>query len=231
MSGKATYTILFLCASATLLSKPLWHSVLAMSPQQKFRLPHPPFFIQRLPEAPECFRPFPMQMPISACLAAMPMSLLASLWTRSADAIWIPNLILLSVATILSLGMVLRRIPSHLEDAAILDGCGFWRTLWRIVLPRLAPVLLVAGVIVLIGGWEDVMGPQISTHSGSIAPLSISSTTRPGPAPGTLLIENMAYINPGAVVALLMLFLSPVIAFLYLTQRFLIHGRFTSPEP
>jgi ABC-type glycerol-3-phosphate transport system permease component len=154
---------------------------------------------------------------------------MSELWTRSAEAIWLPNLVLVVAVILLSLRATIRRLPPQLEDTAILDGCGFWRTLRHIILPRLGPAFLAALLVALVVGWEDLMGPQIGSHPVSFTPFSFSSSTIPGPPPGRTIFSNTFHINCGEVVALLMLILVPVVAFLYLSQRFLLKGRFTTP--
>ncbi|MFJ8085480.1 carbohydrate ABC transporter permease [Streptomyces sp. NPDC096205] len=51
--------------------------------------------------------------------------------------------------------------PRELEDAAQVDGLGYWRTYWRIVVPNSRPVFAAVGAIVLIGAWNSFLWPLV----------------------------------------------------------------------
>jgi ABC-type glycerol-3-phosphate transport system permease component len=52
-------------------------------------------------------------------------------------------------------------IPSELEDAAIIDGCGYGRIFLQIFLPLSRPVLLTAFLISFTWIWGDFIAPQL----------------------------------------------------------------------
>ncbi|MFJ9854095.1 carbohydrate ABC transporter permease [Streptomyces sp. NPDC101150] len=51
--------------------------------------------------------------------------------------------------------------PKELEDAARVDGLGYWRTYWRIVVPNTRPVFAAVGTIVFIGAWNAFLWPLV----------------------------------------------------------------------
>ncbi|MEU6170346.1 carbohydrate ABC transporter permease [Streptantibioticus parmotrematis] len=51
--------------------------------------------------------------------------------------------------------------PGELEDAARVDGLGYWRTYWRIVVPNSRPVFAAVGAIVFIGSWNSFLWPLV----------------------------------------------------------------------
>lgn len=51
--------------------------------------------------------------------------------------------------------------PRELEDAAQVDGLGYWRTYWRIVVPNSRPVFAAVGTIVFIGAWNSFLWPLV----------------------------------------------------------------------
>jgi len=55
----------------------------------------------------------------------------------------------------------IRSFPRDLDDAARIDGCGFFGTYWRIVLPLSKPVIVVMAVFTFQGVWNDFTGPLI----------------------------------------------------------------------
>ncbi|MEC0105857.1 carbohydrate ABC transporter permease [Paenibacillus taichungensis] len=57
------------------------------------------------------------------------------------------------------------RLPVALEEAAIIDGCGYFKIWWKIFLPLSKPALMAVGVMVFMGSWNNFMGPLIYINS------------------------------------------------------------------
>ncbi len=51
--------------------------------------------------------------------------------------------------------------PQELEDAARVDGLGYWRTYWLIVVPNARPVFAAVATIVFIGAWNAFLWPLV----------------------------------------------------------------------
>ncbi|MFD9886202.1 carbohydrate ABC transporter permease [Streptomyces alboflavus] len=51
--------------------------------------------------------------------------------------------------------------PRELEDAARVDGLGYWRTYWLVVVPNSRPVFAAVGTIVFIGAWNSFLWPLV----------------------------------------------------------------------
>lgn len=70
------------------------------------------------------------------------------------------TLILPYVAFNLSLGIFLvegyvKGVPVALEEAAAIDGSGFSRTLWLIIMPICKPILITIAIIQVFGCWNE----------------------------------------------------------------------------
>ncbi len=55
----------------------------------------------------------------------------------------------------------MRTIPRELDEAARMDGAGFWTIYRRIILPLSMPALVVVGVFTFLGVWNDFFGPLL----------------------------------------------------------------------
>jgi raffinose/stachyose/melibiose transport system permease protein len=55
----------------------------------------------------------------------------------------------------------LKTIPSELQDAAEIDGCGPWRFYWSVILPLSRPVLATVAVITLVTSWNAFLLPLL----------------------------------------------------------------------
>ncbi|QKV97864.1 carbohydrate ABC transporter permease [Streptomyces sp. NA02950] len=51
--------------------------------------------------------------------------------------------------------------PRELEDAARVDGLGYWHTYWKVVVPNSRPVFAAVGTIVFIGAWNSFLWPLV----------------------------------------------------------------------
>ncbi len=65
-------------------------------------------------------------------------------------------------------------IPKELDEAAKIDGCGFFHIYWKIILPILKPVLSAVALLSFRGGWNEYIMPMIFTMSNpSLRPLTV----------------------------------------------------------
>jgi multiple sugar transport system permease protein len=60
-------------------------------------------------------------------------------------------------------------IPKELEDAAIVDGCGYWQVYWRIILPLSRPVFAALAVLFFLANWNAFLWPLIATSSTDLS--------------------------------------------------------------
>lgn len=55
-------------------------------------------------------------------------------------------------------------MPRELEDAAAIDGCGYWRLYWHVVLPLSKPMLAALGVLIFLANWNAFLWPLTITE-------------------------------------------------------------------
>jgi raffinose/stachyose/melibiose transport system permease protein len=63
--------------------------------------------------------------------------------------------------TIIILRPFFHSIPSDLQDAAAIDGCGPFRFFVRILLPLSRPVLATVSVLAIVGSWNAFLLPLV----------------------------------------------------------------------
>jgi multiple sugar transport system permease protein len=56
-------------------------------------------------------------------------------------------------------------IPTELEEAAVLDGAGYFGRFWHVILPLSTNALTALGIIVFLGHYNDLFWPIIVTSS------------------------------------------------------------------
>ncbi len=65
-------------------------------------------------------------------------------------------------------------IPREYDDAARIDGCGFIRVWWYIILPMSLPALGAVSIFTLMGEWNDFLAPLIYLNTPDKQTLAIA---------------------------------------------------------
>ena len=71
-----------------------------------------------------------------------------------------------------------RGMPRDLEEAAYVDGASQFQTFWRIMMPLAAPGLATAGILTLMGCWQEflfALSFEVSSNNWTV-PLAIANT-------------------------------------------------------
>ncbi len=55
-------------------------------------------------------------------------------------------------------------MPKELEEAAFVDGCGYWRVYWNVVLPLSRPILAALAVFFFLANWNAFLWPLTITQ-------------------------------------------------------------------
>lgn len=109
-------------------------------------------------------------------------------------------------------------LPKDYEEAAYIDGSGFFRTIFRVIIPIQIPIIVTVFINVVLATWNDFMTPFIYVNTTSY-------TTLPGYV-GTLVasLQQVGDRNYPLIFALsTMSVLPPVLIFLFL-QRYIVQG-------
>ena len=106
-----------------------------------------------------------------------------------------------------------RQLPKSLEEAALVDGCTRWQSLWRVAIPLAAPGIVAAAVFAFIACWTEFFFALVLT--------SRTAFTLPTVFRAFLGFQGAQY---GEASALAMVSLVPSIILGILVQRHLVRG-------
>lgn len=67
-------------------------------------------------------------------------------------------------------------LPKEIMEAAEIDGTGFFRTLFRVVLPMSWPTLSAFVLITVVNEWNQYLWPFLISDDSSVAPLQVGLT-------------------------------------------------------
>ncbi|HVX71739.1 MAG TPA: carbohydrate ABC transporter permease [Devosia sp.] len=120
-----------------------------------------------------------------------------------------------NAAAILLYAGFFSQLPKELEEAAIVDGAGFFTVFGRIMLPLAGPVTATVAVLTFLAAWNSFLIPLVLTFGA--------------PDQRTLAVGMLAFVGtnetdwPGMAAAAT-LSLVPVIVFFFFVQRFFVEG-------
>ena len=104
-------------------------------------------------------------------------------------------------------------VPSELEDAAAVDGCGPIRTFFSVVLPMIKPGMAAAAIFTFRISWNEfILSLVLSDRS-----------TRTLPVATSLFVTDIG-VEWGKIMALSCLIAIPPLAFTFLAARQIIAG-------
>lgn len=75
---------------------------------------------------------------------------------------------------VLTLRPYFMSIPTELEDAAVIDGCGRWTTFLRVMAPIASPGIAVSAAVTFMFGWGNLMGPLTFLRTEAKLPLTVT---------------------------------------------------------
>jgi multiple sugar transport system permease protein len=106
-------------------------------------------------------------------------------------------------------------IPTDLEDAARIDGCGKFRILWSIFLPLSRPALITLALFTFMSYWNDLLGPVIYLSSADRATLTMGLAN----LQSGVMLTRYDLLMAGSVLSVL-----PILLLLIVGQRWFIRG-------
>ncbi len=108
----------------------------------------------------------------------------------------------------------IKSIPRELDESAAIDGCGYVRFVWSILIPLIRPAIATVTVIHAIGIWNELILATVYLTDEDLYPI-----TR-----GLIVFEGVYGSDwPKLAAAVLMLMLPMLVLFMFL-QRFIISG-------
>jgi len=108
-----------------------------------------------------------------------------------------------------------KSMPLEIEEAAAIDGCGPFRTFFSVVFPMLRPTMISVGVLEIMWVWNDYLLPYLVLDRNLYKTIPIHIQYLQG---------SYGHVDLGAVMALIMISILPVIIFYLSCQKHIIKG-------
>jgi multiple sugar transport system permease protein len=159
-----------------------------------------------------------MMVPFAVTMIPLFITMRAFDWVNRHLALIVPALVT-PYGTFL-MRQFMSTLPKDLEDAARVDGCGFFRLYWRIILPLAKPALATLGILTFMGTWNDFLWPLII----------ISSLKNKTLALGLLMFQEQSTMKTPwhLMMASATFAVTPILVIFTLGQKYYVQGIVTS---
>jgi raffinose/stachyose/melibiose transport system permease protein len=129
------------------------------------------------------------------------------------------GIILPQTAFALGMGILLLRnafkqLPGELLDAALMDGCGYFKYFFYITLPLSQPILSTVAVIAFVNSWNNYLLPLVVLNSDSRYPWTL----------GLMAYQGQYSTAWQLVLAFITLTILPAIVMFLMAQKYIVAG-------
>lgn len=124
--------------------------------------------------------------------------------------------------TVWVLTSFIRQVPYEVEDAAKVDGAGFFQLIWHIVLPMIRPGMATMFVINFIAGWNEFFTPLIFARGPASKVITMALTEAQ-----VIDASNQFYTSWGNMSAVAILVTVPVFIITLIFQRQIVEGLYS----
>jgi multiple sugar transport system permease protein len=136
-------------------------------------------------------------------------------WINTIMPLTIPKLLATDAFFIFLMVQFIRGIPKDLDESATIDGCGPVQIYYRIVLPLAVPALITTAIFTFLWTWDDFFSQMLylNTVDNYTVPLGLR-----------LFLDSMGTSSWGAVFAMSVLAMIPVISIFFTFQKYIVDG-------
>jgi raffinose/stachyose/melibiose transport system permease protein len=106
------------------------------------------------------------------------------------------------------------QLPSELFDAARVDGCGYVRFFFEVVIPLSTPILATVGVFVLVNSWNNYLLPLVVLNSESLYPWTL----------GIMQYQGEYSVEWNKILAYVSITVLPALGFFIVAQKYIVAG-------
>jgi multiple sugar transport system permease protein len=136
-------------------------------------------------------------------------------WVGTILPLVVPKFLAADAFFIFLLVQFFRGIPRELDEAAMIDGCSAWGIYWRVIMPLALPALGTTAIFTFIWTWDDFFGPLVYLNEMKSFTVQLGLRS---------FIDSSGKSDFGALFAMSVLTLLPVVGFFIFFQRWLIAG-------
>ncbi|MEU4164647.1 carbohydrate ABC transporter permease [Actinoplanes sp. NPDC026670] len=136
-------------------------------------------------------------------------------WLNTYYPLLVPHFLATNGFYIFLMVQFMRSLPQELDDAARIDGCGPFRTFWKIVMPLCLPAFATTAIFTFISVWNEFFSPLLYLTDPQLytVPLAVRQ-----------FMDSEGQSQWGEMFAMSFVSLAPVIGFFIAGQKYLVRG-------
>lgn len=117
-------------------------------------------------------------------------------------------------------------IPGSIQEAARVDGAGYQRIFWTIILPLSKPVMATIGLFIAVWQWNDWFAPSLYLNKKSLWTMALVLRSKVVEAdPETLFASTKEFMyTDGIKFASVMVAIAPIICVYPFVQKYFVTG-------
>ncbi|MFD4545882.1 carbohydrate ABC transporter permease [Streptomyces sp. NPDC058466] len=108
----------------------------------------------------------------------------------------------------------IKSIPRELDEAAAMDGCGYVRFIFTIIIPQMKPALATFGVFGFVASWNNLILPLVMLNDSTLWPV-----TR-----GLFSFFGQYTLQWPLIAAATVIVAAPILVVFILLQRYMVEG-------
>ncbi|GIF41455.1 carbohydrate ABC transporter permease [Actinoplanes xinjiangensis] len=136
-------------------------------------------------------------------------------WLNTYYPLLVPHFLATNGFYIFLMVQFMRSLPQELDDAARIDGCGPFRTFWKVVMPLCLPAFATTAIFTFISVWNEFFSPLLYLTDPQLytVPLAVRQ-----------FMDSEGQSRWGEMFAMSFVSLAPVIGFFIAGQKYLVRG-------
>ena len=136
-------------------------------------------------------------------------------WLNTYYPLLVPHFLATNGFYIFLMVQFIRSLPTELDDAARVDGCGPFRTFWKVIMPLCLPAFATTAIFTFISVWNEFFGPLLYLTDPELytVPLALRQ-----------FMDSEGQSQWGEMFAMSFVSLAPVIGFFIAGQKYLVKG-------
>ena len=155
-----------------------------------------------------------LMVPISALVIPLTQINSALGWINTYQGLIFPYTALGIPFGLVIIKAFLENVPSDLEDAAIVDGCGVWRLFFLVILPVIRSGLIVVMIWQFLTSWNEFFLALVTMSETAMKTLTLIP----------MQYQGFYFSQPGALFAILVVICTPMILFYIAVQKYFVRG-------
>ncbi|GAB3222790.1 carbohydrate ABC transporter permease [Glycomyces halotolerans] len=136
-------------------------------------------------------------------------------WINTFWPLIVPKLLATDAFFVFLMVQFIRGLPRDLDEAAQLDGCGYWGIFLKIIMPLCTPALATTAIFTFIWTWNDFYSQLIYLRDIDLQTVPLALR---------LFMDAQGQTSWGSVFAMSIVALGPIFGFFLAGQRYLVRG-------